>query len=151
MIEKLKESRGISFGFKVSGALTTEDIAALAAELDPFITHQRHPVGILADLREMHGATWAARWHEMRFLQAHTDRIARLAIVSDDSWLEFSEMVLVATAALQAETRYFHSAELEHAWHWVRMSRLAEEVPVRVVPGRGLFKDYTPEYMGIGV
>jgi hypothetical protein len=59
--------------------------------------------------------------------------------------------VLVATAALQAETRYFHSAELEHAWHWVRMSRLAEEVPVRVVPGRGLFKDYTPEYMGIGV
>jgi hypothetical protein len=53
-------------------------------------------------------------------------------------------------ALLQAETRYFHSSELLHAWHWVKMTRLDEGVPIRIMyPGRGLFQDYTPEYVGL--
>jgi hypothetical protein len=45
---------------------------------------------------------------------------------------------------------YFHSTEMLHAWHWVRMKNLDGSMPIRVVyPGRGLFQDYTPEYTGI--
>jgi hypothetical protein len=39
---------------------------------------------------------------------------------------------------------------MHHAWHWVRMNKTNEQMPMRVMyPGRGLFQDYTPEYMGI--
>ena len=150
MIEKLKESHGIAFGFKVSGHLTAEDIVSISKEIDFVISEHKKPIGLLVDLSEMHGATWAARWEEMRFLQRHTDHIARMAVVSNDQWEEVLEMVLVATAALQAETLYFDVSEVLHAWHWVKMSKLDEGLRVRIMyPGKGLFQDYTPEYMGV--
>jgi hypothetical protein len=150
MIEKLKESRGPAFGFKVTGKLTADDMASLAREIDLALAEYQKPIGVLADLSEMHGATWAARWDEMRFLQSHTDHIARMAVVSDDEWEEIAERSLIATAALQAETLYFQTSEIRHAWAWVRMKKRDEGMPVRVMyPGKGLFQDYTPEYVGL--
>lgn len=150
MIERLKGSHGLAFGFNVTGTLTSDDVADLSHQIEQFIAEHKKPVGLLADLSAMHGASWAARWDEMRFLQRHTDQIARMAVISNDQWQELSEMVLVATAALQAETLYFHSSEILHAWHWAKMSKLDERAPVRVMyPGKGLFKDYTPEYVGL--
>lgn len=150
MIEKLKDSHGIAFGFKVIGSLTADDIIGISKEIDFVISEQKKPIGLLVDLSEMQGASWAARWEEMRFLQRHTDHIARMAVVSNDQWEEVLEMVMVATAALQAETLYFDESEVLHAWHWVKMSKLDEGLRVRIMyPGKGLFQDYTPEYMGI--
>jgi hypothetical protein len=150
MIEKLKDSHGIAFGFKVIGTLTADDIVGISKEIDFVISEQKKPIGLLVDLSEMHGASVAARWEEMRFLQRHTDHIARMAVVSNDQWEEILEMVLVATSALQAETLYFGVSEVLHAWHWVKMSKLDEGLRVRIMyPGKGLFQDYTPEYMGI--
>ena len=150
MIERLKESHGPAFGFKVTGQLTADDIVGISQQIDLAIADHKKPIGILADLSGMHGATWAARWEQMRFLQRHTSHIARMAVVSDDQWEDLAEMTLVATAVLQAETLYFHSSELLHAWHWVKMASHDEGTPVRVLyPGKGLFQDYTPEYMGI--
>jgi hypothetical protein len=150
MIERLTQSRGPAFGFKVSGTLTPEDVALLAPMLEEAIASHKHPIGLLADLSEMHGATWAARWDEMRFLQKHSDHIARFAIVCNDEWQELSEMVLIATSHLQAETVYCHASQIHHAWHWVRMNPKDESVPLRTIyPGKGLFQDYTPEYMGV--
>jgi hypothetical protein len=150
MIEKLKESRGSAVGFKVIGRLTAEDTASLSRQIAFAMTRHKRPLGILADLSEMEGASWAVRWQEMRFLQRHSDHIARMAVICDDPWQEISEMVLVATAVLQAQTLYFHSSEILHAWHWVKMNKLDESLPTRILyPGKGLFQDYTPEYMGI--
>jgi hypothetical protein len=150
MIETLKENRGPAFGFKVVGRLTGDDIARVSQQIETAIGDRKKPIGLLADLSDMHGADWKARWEEMRFLQHHSDQIARFAVISNDDWQEISEMVLVATALLQAETRYFHSSELLHAWHWVKMTRLDEGMPIRIMyPGRGLFQDYTPEYVGL--
>lgn len=150
MIEKLASTQGTAFGFKVVGELTTGDIANLSEQILAFISQQKRPIGLLADLSAMHGATWSARWAEMRFLQKHTDHIARFAVISNDQWQELSEMVLVATASLQAETLYFHASEILHAWHWARMNPLAEHLPPRVISsGKGLFHDYTPEYTGL--
>jgi hypothetical protein len=150
MIEKLQETRGPAFGFAVRGVLTSTDISEVTKGLDHLIGNYKGPIGVLADLSEMHGASWAARWKEIRFLERYTDRIARLAIVGTSDWEELASMVLVATAALQAQTFYFRSSELLHAWHWVKMAKHDEEMPVRVIyPGHGLFENYTPEYMGI--
>ena len=150
MITALPQSHGPAFGFKVEGKLTPEDIAQLSPMIEAAIVSQKHPIGLLADISEMHGATWGARWDEMRFLQKHSDHIARFAIVCNDEWQELSEMVLIATSHLQAETVYCHASQISHAWHWVRMNPKDESMPLRTLyPGKGLFQDYTPEYMGV--
>jgi hypothetical protein len=150
MIEQLRESRGSAFGFKVIGTLTAEDITELAEQIESSIAANKRPIGLLADLSEMHGATWSARWDEMRFLQHHTEHIARIAVICNDEWQEVSEMMLIATAFMQAETIYCRVSEIHHAWHWVRMNAMDERMPIRVMyPGRGLFQDYTPEYVGL--
>jgi hypothetical protein len=150
MIEQLKESHGAAIGFKVTGKITAEDIQSVIQQIDHAIAAHKKPIGLLIDLTEMEGATWAARWAEMRFLQHHSDHIARLAVISNDGWEVISEMILVATAALQAETLYFLAPEIIHAWHWVKMNKLDESIHLRTMyPGKGLFKNYTPEYTGL--
>ena len=148
MIERLKESGGAAIGFKVIGRISGEEVKAFEPQIE-FVISQRkqRPIGILADLSQMEGADWKARWAEMRFLQRYTDHIARMAVVGADKWEEVVAMVLAGTAVLQAETRYFTSAEIVHAWEWVRTSKNADRVPVRrMYAGTGLFKDYIPEY-----
>lgn len=150
MIEKLIETRGPAYGFAVSGLLTLEDMASLTEQLDHAIGKSTKPIGLLMDLSKMAGADWPARWEEMRFLQKHSDHIARFAVIGMSDWEEIASMVLVATAALQAQTLYFRESEILHAWHWVKMGSHDEEMPQRVMyPGHGLFENYTPEYMGI--
>jgi len=148
MIERLKESRGSAFGFKVVGRATADDVKAFEPQIE-FIIRERkeRPIGILADLSQMEGADWKARWDEMRFLQKYTDHIARMAVVGADKWEEVVAIVLAGTAVLQAETRYFTISEIGSAWEWVRTSKNADRVPVRTMyVGTGLFKDYIPEY-----
>jgi SpoIIAA-like len=152
MIERLKESFGGALGFKVVGKLTAEDLKGFEPQLEILIAQRKHkPIGILADLSQMHGAGWGARWEEMRFLQKHTDHIARMAVVGADKWEEIVAIVTAGTAILEAETRYFDSSEILHAWEWVRTAKHAEDVPVRQIsPGTGIWKDYHPEWMDIG-
>ena len=150
MIERLEQSHKAAFGFRVTGKLTADDVATISGQIEHFIAQHKKPIGLLADLSDMHGATWAARWEEMRFLQHFTDHIARMAVISNDEWQDVSKIVLVAIAALQAQTLYFQPSEIVHAWHWAKMVRTDESMPMRVMyHGKGLFHDYTPEYMGL--
>ncbi len=150
MIQRLEQSHKAVFGFKVIGDLTATDVANVSKQIDNCIDQYKKPIGLLADLSEMQGASWAARWEEMRFLGRHTDHIARLAVISNDEWQDVSKIVLVATTALQAQTLYFQPSEIAHAWHWVKMARTDGSMPNRVMyPGKGLFHNYTSEYMGI--
>jgi len=150
MIDHLRKTRGPAFGFEVHGVLTAADTLEITTGLEHMIGDYKKPIGVLANLSQMEGADWTARWNEMRFLGRHTAQIARLAIVGASDWEEVASMVLVATAALQAQTLYFTSSELSHAWHWVKMLKHDADMPVRVMyPGHGLFQNYTPEYVGI--
>ena len=150
MIEKLPESSNIAFGFKVTGKLTPDDILAITPLLDAAIAHSKQPIGLLIDLADMHGATWDARFEEMHFLRQHAAHIARVAIVSNDQWQELGERVVLAAGGLLAETLYFLSSEITHAWHWVRFTRADQVPPVRrILPGTGLFANYTPEYLDV--
>lgn len=150
MIQKLPESNGIAFGFKVTGKLTPEDILSITPALDAAIADHKKPIGLLIDIADMHGATWDARFEEMHFLRHHAPHIARVAVVSNDQWQELGERVILAAGGLLAETLYFLSPEIAHAWHWVRFTRADEIPPVRrILPGTGLFANYTPEYLNV--
>jgi len=151
MIERLKESFGGVLGFKVVGKLTGEDIKAFEPQIDFLLSERKHkPIGLLADLSQMEGADWKGRWDEMRFLQKHTDRIARMSVVGADKWEEIAAMITAGAAVLQAETRYFQESEILRAWEWVRTSKYAEDMPVRQISaGTGIWKDYHPEYMNL--
>jgi hypothetical protein len=150
MLEVLKESTNNALGFKVAGVLTTTDIATLSKAIVDTIHGARRPIGLLADLSEMEGATWGARWNEMRFLQTHSDHVDRIAIVCKDPWQELSEMVFAATAFMQAKTVYCSLVDIHHAWHWVKMNPMKEDTPLRLVyPGQGLFQDSAPEFAGL--
>ncbi len=151
MIERLKESFGGVLGFKVTGKMTGEDIKSFEPQIEFLLRERKHkPIGILADLSQMHGADWKARWDEMRFLQKHTDHIARMAVVGADKWEEIVALLTAGAAVLQAETRYFHESEILRAWEWVRTAKHAEDMPVRQISaGTGIWKDYHPEYMNL--
>jgi hypothetical protein len=61
VIERLKETGGVAFGFKVFGKLLDEELKTFEPQLEFFIAqHKKHPIGILVDLTEMHGAEWKA-------------------------------------------------------------------------------------------
>jgi len=151
MIERLRESSGGVLGFKVSGTMTDEEIKAFEPQIEFLIRERKHkPIGILADLSEMQGAELKARWDEMRFLQKHTDHIARMAVVGADKWEEIMAILTAGAAVLEAETRYFDKSEMLRAWEWVRTAKHAEDLPVRQISaGTGIWKDYHPEYMGL--
>ena len=148
MIERLNESSGGVFGFKVTGKLTDEEIRAFEPQIEFLIGQRKHkPIGILADLSEMHGAELKARWDELRFLQKHTDHIARMAVVGADKWEEVIALLTAGAAVLQAETHYFEESEMVRAWEWARGAKHAEDMPVRQISaGTGIWKDYHPEY-----
>ncbi len=151
MIERLRESSGGVLGFKVVGRMTAEDIKEFEPQIEFLIKERKQkPIGILADLSDMHGADFKARWDEMRFLQKHTDHIARMAVVGADKWEEIVAIVTAGAAVLEAETRYFDKAEILRAWEWVRTAKHAENTPVRhISAGTGIWKDYHPEYMDL--
>ena len=151
MIERLKESVGAAFGFKVTGKLSDAELKAFEPQLEFFIAERKkHPIGILADLTEMHGAEWKARWDDLRFLQKHTDQIARMSIVGADRWEEIVDIVTAGAAVLQSETRYFEASEIQAAWQWAKGAKHAEDAPVRIIaPATGIWKDYRPEFMDV--
>lgn len=148
MIERLAESRGAAFGFKVVGRISADEVKAFEPQIEFVIKERKgRPIGILADLSQMEGADWKARWNEMRFLQRYTDHIARMAVVGADKWEEIVAIVMAGSAVLQAETRYFTTEETGAGWEWVRTSKNADRVPVRTMYlSSGLFKGYIPEY-----
>lgn len=151
MIERLRESSGGVLGFKVTGRMTAEDIKDFEPQIDFLLRERKHkPIGILADLSEMSGADWKARWDEMRWLQKHTSHIARMAVVGADKWEEIAAILTAGAAVLEAETRYFDKSEILKAWEWVRSAKHAEDVPVRQISaGTGIWKDYHPEWMNL--
>ncbi len=151
MIKRLVESSGGAIGFKIVGQITVDDWEHMEQQIE-FLIHSRgkRPIGILVDFSEMTSFDLAARWEEMRFLQKHNLNIARMAVVGAHAWEKVSNMFVAAAALLQAETLYFEQSELHHAWHWVRTSKYACDLPpARISAPDGIWKDYVPEYMDV--
>jgi stage II sporulation SpoAA-like protein len=150
VIELLKESDGRAVGFKVSGRVTKDDVEGFEPQIERAMEHAgKRPIGILVDLSAMDGASWSARWEEIRFLSRWKDRIARVAVVGARRWEEIRAEVLGGTVLVEADTRYYDAGEPLHAWHWVKTGdRGAGSAPV-LKPRQGLMAGYEPEYMEV--
>ena len=147
MIERLKESSDKAFGFKVTGRVTAEGVEAFLPQLEFAIKDRgKRTLGILADLSAMTGVEWKARWEEIRFLAKYADHIARVAVVGAGKWEDVKAEILAGTVLIQAETRYYPSSEILHAWHWVKTGD-PEAPPGRtILPQGSLMAGYVPEY-----
>jgi hypothetical protein len=150
VIELLKESDGRAIGLKVSGRVTADEVAAFEPQIERAIEHAgKRPIGILADLSAMDGASWSARWEEIRFLSRWKDRIARVAVVGARRWEEIRAEVLGGTVLVEADTRYYEAGETIHAWHWVKTGASGEGPARTLKPKQGLMGGYEPEYMDV--
>jgi hypothetical protein len=150
MIERLKQSEGRAFGLKVSGRVTEAEVDAFLPQLEFAIRDRgKRTIGILADLTDMTGADWAARWKEIQFLSKYAEHIERVAVVGARKWEELKAEILGGTVLVQAETRYYHGPDIVHAWHWVKTGD-DSAVPGKVILPKGsLMAGYKPEYMDV--
>jgi hypothetical protein len=147
MIEKLKESGGKAFGFKVAGRVTADEVKAFEPEMEMALGDRgKRTIGILADLSAMKGSEWAARWEEIKFLSRHAKQIERVAVVGANRWEDIKAEILAGTVLVQAETRYYPAAEILHAWRWVKTGDPGAGPGQTILPKDSLMSGYVPEY-----
>ena len=147
MIERLKESGGKAFGFKVTGKVTLDEIKAFEPQMEAAIVGRgKGTIGILADLSGMRGAEWKARWEEIRFLSKYAEHIERVAVVGAGKWEDVKAEILAGTVLIQAETRYYPGTETLHAWHWVKTGDAEAGPGQTILPKGSLMEGYVPEY-----
>jgi hypothetical protein len=150
MIERLRESSDKAFGFKVTGRVTAEAAAAFLPQIRQAIRERgNRPIGVLADLSAMKGADWGARWEEIRFLSEYAGHIERVAVVGAGRWEELKAEILSGTVLIQAETRYYPSSEILHAWHWVKTGDAPTFAGHPMLPKDALMSGYVPEYRDV--
>lgn len=147
MIERLKESGEKGFGFKVTGRATAEEVEAFLPQIESAIRDRgKRTLGILADLSAMQGAEWKARWDEIGFLSKYAGHVERVAVVGAGKWENVKSEVLAGTVLIQAETRYYPSSEILHAWHWVKTGDPGAATGRTILPKGSLLSGYVPEY-----
>ena len=152
MLERLQESGGRAFGLKVSGEVTAGEVKAFLPQLELAIRERgKRTIGILADLSDMKGTDWSARWEEIKFLSKYAEHIERVAVVGARRWEELKAEILGGTVLIQAETRYYHVGDIQHAWHWVKTGDTTAGDPSgRTILSKGsLMSGYVPEYMDV--
>ena len=150
MIERLKESGGKAFGFKVTGRLTAAELDAFLPQIEMAIGERgKRTIGVLADLSAMRGAEWAARWEEIRFISQYAEHIERVAVVGASKWEDVKAEVLAGTVLIQAETRYYPAAEILHAWHWVKTGDPSSFPGQPLLAKDALMSGYVPEYRDV--
>jgi len=151
MIEILQDSGHGALGFKASGEITKEDLEGVDPRIQREIGEAHgNPIGLLIDLTDAKGIGWAAYWEQLRFLHKYGGPIARVAILGAHTFEQLLADLARSTVIMQADVRYFYANESAHAWHWVKTSKFADEIPVRqVIPPGHLMSGYTPEYTGL--
>ena len=147
MIERLKESGDKAVGFRVTGKVTAAEVEAFLPQIEFAIKDRgKRTLGILADLSAMKGAEWKARWNEIKFLSKYAEHIARVAVVGAGKWEDVKAEILAGTVLIQAETRYYPSSEIVHAWHFVKTGDAGTESGRTILPKGTLMAGYVPEY-----
>ena len=137
--------------FEWSGKMTAEDIKEFEPQLEVLIRERKHkPIGILADLSQMHGAELKGPLGRVALpAKAHRPHRAHGRRRRGQVGRDHGDADRGA-AVLEAETRYFETSEMLRAWEWVRTAKHAEDMPVRQISaGTGIWKDYHPEYMDL--
>ena len=106
------------------GALEKQDFERLAQEIDSFSTDESSLAGLVIHTRTFPG--WDdidAFLSHMRFVKDHHKKIARVAIVTDSTFLTIAPEIV--KHFVSAEVMHFDYDELEAAKHWITESHVA--------------------------
>ena len=97
---------------RMSGVLEHKDYERFLPEIERIIA-KYGGVRLLIELVEFHGWTNSAAWEDTRFGLKYWRNIERMAIVSDQNWLDLS-MTLRPFMV-----RYFNASDFDMALGWV--------------------------------
>lgn len=100
-------------------ALTADDFKSLTAEVDSYLANHDKLTGILLSIAHVPGwENFAALVHHMRFARDHHKRIARVALLTDNSLLKIAPKIVAHFAHPQFHV--FASGDRASAVDWLK-------------------------------
>ena len=117
MIEKLAESSGNIIGYKAIGTITALDYRKLEPEVRSLVEKEGH-IRMLIDLSDFKWEKMEAWLEDMKFGVEFHNEIQKMAIVGDKSWEKW--MTHLARPFYGQEAKFFHTADIDKAWAWLR-------------------------------
>ncbi len=111
--------------------LTEEDFALMAKIVDPVIKRRGRLEGLLIDARGFEGWDDAkALLTHIRFVNAHVDKVARIAAIGDQWWLNAAEAII--DPAFGTPVRVFLTKQADEARAWL-LDRPPEPSPIEIL------------------
>ncbi len=117
MIKKLAESSGNVIGYKAIGTITASDYLTLEPEVRALVEKEGN-ICMLIDLSEFKWEKMEAWLHDLKFGLEFHHEIQKMAVVGDKTWVKW--MTDLARPFYVRDTRFFHSADIDKAWAWLR-------------------------------
>ncbi len=112
--------------------LSGSDFDMMAEIVDPVIERNGRLEGLLLDARGFEGWDDAkALLAHMRFVRDHVDKVARIAVIGDQWWLNAAEAVV--DPAFGTPVRVFLSKQADDARAWL-LDRPPEPATVQILP-----------------
>ena len=98
--------------------LESADFERLAQEIDPYIEANGKLHGVMIDAESFPGwKDFAGLIAHLRFVRNHHQKVQKIAVVSDSSFLSFAPKI--ASHFVQAEVKHFSHSQSEDALHWL--------------------------------
>jgi hypothetical protein len=114
---KLLQAEGVLI-ITPEAPLEATDFEKVAQEIDPYIEANGKLHGVMIDAESFPGwKDFAALIAHMKFIKNHHQKIQKLAVVSDSSFLSFAPKI--ASHFVQAEVKHFSRSQREDALHWL--------------------------------
>lgn len=104
------------------GRLEASDFEKIAQEIDPYIEANGKLHGLLLDAESFPGwKDFAALVAHLKFVRGHHQKIEKVAVVSDSSFLSFGPKI--ASHFVQAELRHFSESQRDAALTWLHEAK----------------------------
>src|SRR5713101_1472362 len=104
---------------KPGSPLESTDFESLAQEIDPYIEKNGKLHGIMLDAESFPGwKDFAGLVAHLRFVKNHHQKIEKIAVVSDSSFLSLAPKI--ASHFVQADVKHFSRSQKEEALHWLK-------------------------------
>jgi hypothetical protein len=117
LAHELRQRDGILI-LRPGAPLEARDFAALAKGVDPYIEQNGKLHGIMVDAAAFPGwKDFDALLAHFKFVRNHHQKIEKIAVVSDSSFLSFAPRV--ASHFVKAEVKHFTEAQKDEALRWL--------------------------------
>ena len=149
-IQKIDQNFPNIFGIEVDGKVSGAEVDAFVPQVAEAVKQGSNKLRLLIDVTKMHGANVKAEWEMFDFLKHHIDDVEFIAVVGAHSWVKFMSEIFSESIFNKAETLYFESKDIEHAWEWLQKAMHPKNQPVRrfIDSDKGLFTKYSsPDYI----